>query len=133
MWPKKTPQKSNRNVLVICNIYGFQIRAVDWTLTNTIMSFPVSWHSFFHSKCTLPSCYAWPCCHFCQSPLFLSCANVSFTLKICKANPSQFSPQAAHTKLGGEWEAYLSYSHCWEVVFLPPTQAALNGDAQLGA
>lgn len=83
---------------VICKTYDFEIGAVDWRLTNTVMSFAVRRYSFCffsHSKCTLTSCYAWCCHHFCQKqhlppvPCFSAVPlqnNVCSSLKICRTN-----------------------------------------------
>lgn len=78
----------------------------------TQLSFPISRHPFFfHSKCTLTSCYAWSCHHFCQKqhlpPGPCSSAaplqnNVCSSLKICKANWQSIHHTSSPNQIGEE-------------------------------
>lgn len=92
---------------VIFKIYDFQIRAVDWTFTNTIMSFPVSRHSFLFTVSTLlPAVIPDPTTISAQNNIFhlLPALQLCQCFLLIKTLWSQLKvnlpPQAAQTKLG---------------------------------
>lgn len=97
---------------------------------------------FSHSKCTLTSCYAWSCHHFCQKqhlpsvPCFSAVPlqnNVCSSLKICRTNWESAHHTGSPNQTGEERHEIWSWLLTpLRGLLLHSTQAASNGEAPLG-